>query len=85
MPTKETETVFRKPFTPEELKAILEAAKDDDFIRPIIVTGMCTAMRRGDCCLLKWKDVDLERRFITVKTAKTGADGEHSDFPAAAG
>ena len=27
MPTKDTETVFRKPFTPEELKAILEAAQ----------------------------------------------------------
>lgn len=72
MPTKDTETVFRKPFKPEELKAILQAGKDDDFIRPIIVTGMCTAMRRGDCCMLAWKDVDLERGFITVKTAKTG-------------
>ena len=72
MVTKETDTVFRKPFTPEELKAILDTAKDDDFIRPIIVTGMCSAMRRGDCCLLQWKDVDLERNFITVKTAKTG-------------
>lgn len=72
MPTKDTDTVFRKPFTPEELKAILDAAKNDDFIRPIIITGMCTAMRRGDCCLLKWKDVDMARRFITVKTAKTG-------------
>lgn len=71
-PTKETETVFRKPFSPEELKDIVDTAHDDDFIRPIIVTGMCTAMRRGDCCLLKWQDVDLARRFITVKTAKTG-------------
>ncbi len=70
--SKAGETVFRKPFTPEEMKAILDTVKDDDFIRPIIVTGMCTALRRGDCCLLKWKDVDLERRFITVKTAKTG-------------
>lgn len=72
VPTRDTETVFRKPFSAEELKAILGACKDDDFIRPIIVTGMCTAMRRGDCCTLAWKDVDLERGFITVKTAKTG-------------
>ena len=64
--------MFRKPFTPEEMKAILDTVRDDDFVRPIIVTGMCTALRRGDYCLLKWKDVDLERRFITVKTAKTG-------------
>ena len=48
IPTRETETVFRKPFTPDELKAILDAAKDDDFLRPIVITGMCTAMRRGD-------------------------------------
>ena len=67
-----TETIFRKPFTPEELKAIVDAARENDFLRPILITGMCTAMRRGDCCLLKWKDVDLARRFITVKTNKTG-------------
>ncbi len=72
IPTRETETMFRKPFTPEELKAIVDAARENDFIRPILITGMCTAMRRGDCCLLKWKDVDLARRFITVKTNKTG-------------
>jgi integrase len=72
IPTRETETVFRKPFTPEELKAIVDAAHDDEFTRPILVTGICTAMRRGDCCLLKWADVDMDRRFISVKTGKTG-------------
>ena len=81
IPTRETETVFRKPFTPEELKAILDAAKDDEFIRPILVTGVCTAMRRGDCCLLEWKDVDLGKRFITVKTAKTGQTVDIPIFP----
>jgi integrase len=69
---KETETIYRKPFNPEELKKILDAAKDDEFIRPIVVTGVCTAMRRGDCCLLKWRDVDLDKGFVTVKTNKTG-------------
>ena len=81
MPTRETETVFRKPFTPEELKAIVDAALGDDFARPILITGICTAMRRGDCCLLKWTDVDLIRRFITVKTAKTGATVAIPIFP----
>jgi len=81
MPTKETETVFRIPFTPEELGAINEAAKADDFIRPIIIVGMCTAMRRGDCCLLEWKDVDLKNRFITVKTSKTGQTVSIPIFP----
>ena len=81
VPTRETETVFRKPFTPEELKAILDAAHDDDFVRPVLVTGVCTAMRRGDCCLLEWKDVDLGKRFITVKTAKTGQTVDIPIFP----
>ena len=72
LPTIETETVFRKPFSPEELKAIIDAAQSDPFIRPIIIIGMCTAMRRGAGCLLKWEALDLQGRFITVKTAKTG-------------
>ena len=81
MPTRETDTIFRKPFSPEQLKAILDAACDDEFIRPILVTGICTAMRRGDCCLLKWKDVDLKGHFITVKTAKTGQTVSIPIFP----
>jgi integrase len=80
-PTRETETVFRQPFTPKELGAINEAAKADEFIRPIIVVGICTAMRRGDCCLLEWKDVDLGKRFITVKTSKTGQTVSIPIFP----
>src|SRR5208282_2661257 len=81
MPTRETETVFRQPFTPEELGAINEAAKADEFIRPIIVVGICTAMRRGDCCLLKWEDVDMNNGFITVKTSKTGQTVTIPIFP----
>ena len=42
---------------------------------------MCTAMRRGDCCLLKWKDVDLKEGFIAVKTAKTGETVDIPIFP----
>ena len=80
-PTRETETVFRQPFTPEELAAITEASRADEFIRPIIIVGMCTAMRRGDCCLLKWEDVDLKKKFITVKTSKTGQTVSIPIFP----
>jgi len=79
--TRSTEVVHREPFTVEELKAIADACAQDDFIRPVIVTGMCTAMRRGDCCLLKWDDVDLKQGFITVKTAKTGETVDIPIFP----
>ena len=79
--TKAADTVSRVPFTPEELKAIQEACSQDDFIRPVVITGMCTAMRRGDCCCLKWTDVDLKEGFISVKTSKTGEKVDIPLFP----
>jgi len=80
IPSKEENTIHREPFTEDELRAILDAA--DDFIRPIIVAGMCTAMRLSDCCLLKWGDVELDQDFLVVKTSKTGETAEIPLFPA---
>ena len=81
IPTRMTETVFRHPFTPEELKEILLAAEKDPQLKPVIITGVCTALRRGDCCTLKWKDVDLDKRFLNVKTSKTGQTVAIPIFP----
>ena len=72
LPGKEEETIHRQPYTPEELNAILDAAREDRLLFPVIVTALCTAMRKGDCCQLRWKDVDLKTGFITVKSGKTG-------------
>ncbi len=81
LPTKEGNTIHRAPFTPEEIRDILAAAQNDDLMRPLIVTALCTAMRRGDCCQLKWKDVDLAAGFIRVKTSKTGETVEIPIMP----
>lgn len=81
IPTKEENTVHRKPFTTDELALIVEKAKADEFIGPIIITGICTAMRRGDCCLLKWESVDLEGMFLAVQTSKTGETVRIPIFP----
>ncbi|MDO9542081.1 MAG: tyrosine-type recombinase/integrase [Kiritimatiellia bacterium] len=71
---QEENHVHRQPFAEAEITKLLDAAKDDDFIRPLIVCGLSTAMRRGDCCLLKWSAVNMENPnpAITVKTSKTG-------------
>ena len=79
--TADEETTHRMPFNRTELEAILRKADDDPFIRPVIVTGIFTAMRRGDCCLLRWADVDLKERFVRVKTGKTGETVEIPLFP----
>jgi len=79
IPFHETNTMHRQPFTQKELNAIL--AHCDDLIRPVVLTAMCTAMRRGDCAMLKWESVDLEHGFISVKTSKTGELAEIPLFP----
>ena len=72
----EEATFHRKPFTPEELRALLDAARDDEFLYPLITTAACTGMRRGDVCKLRWRDVDMAGRMLAVKTSKTGAEVE---------
>ncbi len=72
----ESETVHRKPFTDVELRALLDAARDDEFMYPLIVTAACSGMRRGDVCNLAWNAVDLAGGMLAVKTSKTGADVE---------
>ena len=79
IPFHETNTMHRQPFTQKELNAIL--SKCDDLLRPVFLTAMCTAMRRGDCAMLKWESVDLENGFISVKTSKTGELAEIPLFP----
>ncbi|HEY4245857.1 MAG TPA: site-specific integrase [Lacunisphaera sp.] len=81
IPTRDGEAIFRTPYKVDELELILQHAKNDPFIYPLIVTGMCTAMRRGDCCTLLRESVDLEGGFITVKTSKTGETIQIPIFP----
>lgn len=72
----ESETVHRKPFTDTELKALLDAARDDEFMYPLIVTAACSGMRRGDVCNLRWSAVDLAGGMLAVRTSKTGVEVE---------
>ncbi len=81
LPTKEEDTVFRKPYSEEDLAEIVKAAKGDPFIYPVVVASLCTAMRRGDCCLLLKTAVDLPARFVKVKTSKTGELVQIPIFP----
>ena len=75
-PTRDEITIHKTPFSADELTRILDAAREDALMYPLITTAACTAMRRGDVCLLRWRSVDLEGGFITVKTAKTGGTVE---------
>jgi integrase len=50
---------------------------DVQWLADIIQVAVCTGLRRGELVSLRWKDVDLEQRFITVRnqgefTTKSG-------------
>ena len=79
IPYRTLNTVHRQPFSQDELDAIILHC--DEILRPVVLTAMCTAMRRGDCCRLKWESVDLDAGFLLVKTSKTGEFAEIPIFP----
>ena len=72
----EGDTIHRRPFTAQELTALLETARPDPFLFPLVVTAACTGMRRGDVCRLQWSSVNFKSNVIAVKTSKTGASVE---------
>lgn len=68
---KATKTA-RRTLTENELAKILFAAGSDD-MKLLIVIGLYTGLRLGDCALLKWEYVDFKKkviRLIPIKTRK---------------
>jgi len=53
---------------PEEIERLLDACSDH--IRPIVIAALNTGMRKSEILNLRWKEVDLRNRKITVINAK---------------
>jgi integrase len=53
---------------PDEIENLL--ASCPRHIRPVVLTAINTGMRRGEIFNLKWRDLDLENRKLTVVNAK---------------
>jgi integrase len=60
----------RRPFTIDELRAVLEVA--DDEWQSLIKCGLYTGQRLADISALTWAQVDLFRNEIRLTTRKTG-------------
>jgi integrase len=70
---KQLKTNVRRELSIAELKAIIEKAEGE--LQTLFMLGTFTGLRLGDCCTLKWGEVDLDRgliRRIPNKTAKSG-------------
>lgn len=60
----------RKPFTEDEVAALLNAAPTEEW-RGLILVAAFTGLRLGDAATLSWKAVDLAEKKITLMPAKT--------------
>lgn len=55
--------------TPGEVRTLLEAAADDLDMFAFLVLAANTGARRGELCALRWCDVDLDNRVVTISRA----------------
>ena len=56
----------------EELREIIEAA--DGELQTLFVLGLATGLRLGDCCRLRWEEIDLEDGVIHTAANKNGRE-----------
>ena len=72
----------REPFTIEQVRAILARAPDEEW-RGLILLGLYTGARLGDCARMRWENVDLHAgivRFTPTKTQR-GTRGRQVAIP----
>lgn len=62
----------RDPFTPQEVRALLDAAPSRDW-RTCILIAATTGLRLADVTELKWSNVDLLEAVIKVRPRKTAS------------
>jgi integrase len=67
---READKRARRPFTLDELRAVLSAA--DIEWQSMILFGLYTGQRLADVARLTWANVDLQAREIRLLTGKTG-------------
>ncbi len=74
IPRKERATHTKKEFSAEQLNAIFNATSGE--MRTLFYVGIYTGLRLKDCVLLKWENVDMAARFLSVTPAKTARRGK---------
>jgi len=65
--------VAERSWSPEQLRAFLDAVRDDRLIA-LWTLAATTGMRRGELCGLRWADVDLPGGRLTVRRTRVVVD-----------
>jgi integrase len=61
----------RRALNAEEIQKVLHICNNTPW-RGLVLTGLYTGQRLGDCARLRWGQVDLQKRTISFVTQKTG-------------
>ena len=62
----------RRELTMEELRRLIDAAKKSgDEWHKLILVGVYTGLRLGDCCRLDWSQISIAREVIQIVPVKT--------------
>lgn len=67
VPAPRVEPRELRPWSLDETVTFLEAARTDP-LYPAFVLAVALGLRRGEILGLQWRDVDLDRRTLTVRT-----------------
>ena len=61
----------RRALTPKELKSLLRHVSGNRDLNVLFHLGIYTGLRLSDCSLIKWKNIDLEHKLISIVPKKT--------------
>lgn len=73
-------TTERATWSMPELRYFLNSIRDDD-LYPALHLAAMTGMRRGEIAGLRWRDLDLENRRLTVANQRVEAGPRIGDMP----
>jgi integrase len=57
-------------FSPDDFERLLRAITEEWF-KELVIFAVLTGMRRGEIVNLRWQDVDLSRRLVTIQSNST--------------
>ena len=76
----ENDSTAREPFTVEEVSKLLEATQDQSW-KGMILLGLFTGIRIGDCAGLKAENIDMTRKLIRLMPSKTDRRKQVIEIP----
>ena len=47
--------------------------RKNPYVKPVILWAVATGMRRGEILAMKWRDIDLHNRVVTIPETKNGS------------